>query len=233
MDQTPLKKGRPAGRRMRCRICAAPAVPFVVRAIRFYRCPVCGLYMRAPSCRPGTRTARARYLLHNNNPQDPRYRAWLERFIEAAIIPFAQPGASILDYGCGPEPLLTDLLAERAFMTAGYDLYFSPGRAWKNRTWDIIVLHEVLEHLPEPLDSLRFLKSLLAPGGHIAIRTQPAPESLADFARWWYKEDTTHLCMFSPASIERLSASIGLGTPIRPAPDMFMLSACNHPYSLL
>jgi len=218
---------------MRCRVCAAPAEAFIVRTTRFYRCPVCGLYMRAPSCQPSAGAARARYLLHHNSPVDHRYLVWLERFIDTAIMPFAEPGASILDFGCGPEPVLIDLLARRGFSATGYDVHFAPQRTWIKRFWDIIVLHEVLEHLPEPLDTLRFLKSLLAPCGRIAIRTQPAPESPADFARWWYKEDSTHLCMFSPASIERLGAAAGMPDVMRPAQDMFMLSACNRIYSLL
>ncbi len=223
MDQQAMTIEKPARRFMRCRVCGTPAASFAIRSTRFYQCPSCGLYMRAPSFWPDATAARARYRLHQNSPRNSGYLAWLEQFIEKAIIPYACPGATILDYGSGPEPVLATLIASRGYDVALYDIHFTRTRKWKARMWDVIILHEVLEHLPYPKETLQFLAHRLVPNGFLAIRTQLAPSHPSAFASWWYKEDPTHLCMYTPGSVTRLSTVLDLDSPLHMPPDIYIV----------
>jgi SAM-dependent methyltransferase len=84
------------------------------------------------------------------------------------------------------------------------------------RSFDWIVLHEVLEHIFEPARTLRLLSTYLAPGGRVAISTRFAPAnpegsvSARTFASWWYRLDLTHVSFFGPKSLELLGSACGM-----------------------
>jgi SAM-dependent methyltransferase len=150
-----------------------------------------------------------RYLRHTNTLEDTGYVDMLKTFINKSVTPFQQNIKTALDFGSGPEPVLSQLLREMGYETDIYDIYFAPEKVYLNKTYDLITCTEVLEHLKKPLETLRMLKDHLNPGGILAVMTlfhpvyelSAAPDRLpceTVFKDWWYRRDPTHISFFRP-----------------------------------
>jgi len=77
---------------------------------------------------------------------------------------------------------------------------------------DVIVLLDVIEHLPSPRDTLALLVNHLNPGGIIVITTGDfgsLPSRVAG-ARWRLMTPPQHLWFFSQVSMRRMAISLGL-----------------------
>ncbi len=111
------------------------------------------------------------------------------------LLPFLEPGASLLDVGCGPGSLTIDL-AERVApgRVLGIDLSAeaieeasAAGEAatrsnasfvigdfrsapLEPASFDIVHAHQVLQHLRQPVDALERMGHLVRPGGIVAAR---------------------------------------------------------------
>jgi SAM-dependent methyltransferase len=139
---------------------------------------------------------------------------------ELAALLRKESGILILDVGCG-DALFFDRLRrfgdvegiesdcglvnpngpDRARITvAPFDTSFQPGK-----TYDLILMLDVLEHLDTPEDALRHGLSLLKPGGLIVI-TVPA------FKFLWTNHDSLnkHRTRFTKTSFARLAKSSGM-----------------------
>ncbi|TQL03669.1 methyltransferase domain-containing protein [Cellulomonas sp. SLBN-39] len=85
-------------------------------------------------------------------------------------------------------------------------------------TYDVIVLGDVLEHLPEPVPVLRSVTSLLAPGGSVVISVPNVAHGSVRLAllqgRWEYRDrgllDSTHLRFLTRTSLRALVRDAGL-----------------------
>jgi SAM-dependent methyltransferase len=89
---------------------------------------------------------------------------------------------------------------------------------------DVIVLLDVIEHLPDPQSTLTLCRQHLNPGGIIVITTGDFASLHARMAgpRWRLMTPPQHLWFFTPKSIQRLSHSLGLA-----------MEACDHPWKLV
>lgn len=170
----------------------------------YLRCGHCEFVHVPAAQRLALETERAHYLLHENAVDDPGYRNFLSR-LATPLLERLTPPASGLDFGCGPGPALAAMLAEAGFEVAVYDPQFAPNAGVLEREWDFITATEVLEHLHRPGAELDRLWSLLRPGGWLGVMTRrlPAP---ADFDRWHYRRDPTHIGFFAARSFEWLAA---------------------------
>ena len=81
------------------------------RARRYLECPDCGLVSADPASHLSPEDERAIYDLHQNDPADARYRAFLARLADPLRAKLA-PGMRGLDFGCGPGPVLSIMLRE-------------------------------------------------------------------------------------------------------------------------
>ncbi|MBE9531662.1 MAG: class I SAM-dependent methyltransferase [Proteobacteria bacterium] len=103
--------------------------------------------------------------------------------------------------------------------------------------FDVIYMHEVLEHLPEPQTFMRIVNSLLAPGGLVSVIVpndynpfQRVLNSTLDFAPWWVAPPH-HINYFNNSSLSSLLEFAGIEVissettfPI----DIFLLMGENY-----
>jgi len=78
---------------------------------------------------------------------------------------------------------------------------------------DLVILFNVLEHLPKPVDVLREIKRILKPGGYLAIKTQviDSLQARALGRRWMVlNEAPRHVLLASSKGIEELLNGTGL-----------------------
>lgn len=79
-------------------------------------------------------------------------------------------------------------------------------------TWDVITLHDVLEHLTKPLECLVWLASHLKPYGTIVVEMPEydSPHQRAEGVEWKHIRPRQHLWLPSKAAAEALFAKAGL-----------------------
>ena len=94
----------------------------VVDSKTYWRCDVCHLTFLSSESYLSPEDELARYLLHENSPEDCRYREFLSRLTDH-LIPKLLPGGKGLDFGSGPGPTLSVMLEEAGFPMDIYDLY--------------------------------------------------------------------------------------------------------------
>jgi SAM-dependent methyltransferase len=77
---------------------------------------------------------------------------------------------------------------------------------------DVIVLFDVIEHLPQPRDAVALCSQHLNPGGIIVITTGDFGSTAARLARtrWRLMTPPQHLWFFTQESMRRLSTGLGL-----------------------
>ena len=189
-----------------CPLCgAAESRPFHRDARREYReCPVCRLVFVPPRYHLAAAAEKACYDLHQNSPDDPRYRQFLSRLLLPLQMQL-RPRAAGLDFGSGPGPTLSVMCVEAGFRMEIYDPFYAPDETVWERRYDFVTASEVLEHLRSPGLELTRVWSVLEPGGWLGVMTKRVQSQTA-FARWHYKEDPTHVCFYAAATFEWLVA---------------------------
>ena len=166
-----------------------------------------------------------RYEQHKNSAENQGYVEMFEAFLKVAVDPFMGRSGRILDFGCGPGPVLAELLKKRGHGVDTYDLFFQKDESYRNKQYDLIALTEVLEHLPEPLKTLRALRERLSPNGSFAIMTLFHPNDSAKFADWWYRRDPTHVSFYTEKTIGELGRILGMKTLFSDSKNVIVLGA--------
>ncbi|KAF7983331.1 hypothetical protein HWV62_23032 [Athelia sp. TMB] len=143
-----------------------------------------------------------------HHPSVLRSHQWRTAANSAAyLLPHLTPAMKILDVGCGPGTITTDLaaLVPQGHVTG---LEYEPGvlpqaRAHANErgvtnitfaqgdvnalafpdgTFDVVHAHQVLQHVGDPVGALREMRRVTKPGGLVAVRE-------ADFSAFtWFPE---------------------------------------------
>ncbi|MEE7479145.1 class I SAM-dependent methyltransferase [Methylobacterium hispanicum] len=130
----------------------------------------------------------------------------------------------ILDVGCGSGRLLYQLRLAGWDAVEGVDPFLPQDVVYANGLevrraeigaaagpYDVIMLHHVFEHLPDPLATLRAVRGRLAPGGLCLLRLPLADsEACETYGVDWVQLDAPrHLFLHTKASLERLAERSG------------------------
>ncbi|WP_431635984.1 class I SAM-dependent methyltransferase [Dyella sp. KULCS107] len=191
-----------------CPLCgAATGAPWREATGVYRHCPRCDLVSRDRATWLDAEAERAYYGTHDNRVDDPGYRRFLSQLADPLIACLA-PGARGLDYGCGAAPALAVMLTDAGFPTVGYDPLFAADASQLDARYDFVTCTEVLEHMHDPRRDLARIDALLVPGGWLGLMTELRPP-MADFSRWHYHRDPTHVGFHSVASLRWLAARFG------------------------
>jgi len=172
----------------------------------FFACPDCDLISVPRAQHLSNDDQRKRYALHHNTLDNAGYVAMLERFIDR-LGRHLTPPARVLDYGCGVNRILVQLLERKEYRAAGYDPLYEIGRNL-NGPYDAVISTEVFEHFARPRDEVESIRRLLEPNGLLAVSTSfhPAWERMPE---WWYGRDPAHVALYSQTTMRWIAANIG------------------------
>jgi SAM-dependent methyltransferase len=150
-----------------------------------------------------------------------------------ALLKYRTPPGSVLELGCAHGAFVA-ILRWAGFDASGLELspeivaiarelfeipvlqgpiedqHIAPGAI------DVIVLMDVLEHLPDPVSTMRYCLDLLAPGGMLLIQTPsyPSGKTFDDLRNEQHHfvdqlKEQEHLYLFNPESITRFFEELG------------------------
>ncbi len=173
----------------------------------FYECPVCDLAYVPSRFHLPPDAEMERYLMHDNDPEDDGYRAFLARLWNI-LKPMLSRGECGLDYGCGPGPALARMMREDGFRVEKYDLYFFPKPEPLTRVYDFITCTETVEHLRKPMEVFSLFDSILRPQGKLGIMTGMLEER-SRFGDWYYQRDPTHLAFYTRRTMNWIAERMG------------------------
>jgi SAM-dependent methyltransferase len=110
-----------------------------------------------------------------------------------------------LDFGCGPNPVLPDILKSAGYGCLNYDPIFFLD--FPDERVDFIFATETFEHFFNPLREMKFITALLRPGGILTVMTQrwKSPDQFAD---WWYVRDITHVSFFHKKTFDYICSPV-------------------------
>ncbi|SHI01791.1 class I SAM-dependent methyltransferase [Ferrimonas marina] len=174
----------------------------------YFQCQRCQLVFADPATLLPAQAEKQIYDQHQNHPDDPGYRRFLNRLAEPLQARLNGPSVG-LDFGCGPGPALAAMLTEAGHQVALYDPYYAPDRAPLRQQYDFVTCTEAIEHFYRPGREWGLLLSLLKPGGTLGLMTKLVRGPQA-FAQWHYKNDPTHVSFFSRATFQYLAKQQGL-----------------------
>ncbi len=198
---------------------------------RLVKCRECGLVYLNP--RPTAKALGAYY------PQDyapyaqrglfGKLTRWLRRREAVGLRRSLPAGAEVLEVGCAAGDLLVPL-REAGFRVTGVELSDHAATIARTRhqldvhsgtltdaplagkSFDAVIMRNVIEHVPDPRGDLERAASLLRPGGLLSLRTDNVASSDARlFRALWYGFDfPRHLTLFSPETLTAYVRSAGL-----------------------
>lgn len=193
-----------------CFLCDYPAGLFTRdRRRHFFHCPHCGLIAADPATHLSPEEERQNYDLHDNDPGDAGYRAFLARLVGPLLTRLA-PGMQGLDYGCGPGPTLSLMLREAGMAMHDYDPLYAPDVTLLDRQYDFVTCSEVVEHFRDPATAWQQLAATVRPGGWLGVMTWLVPDTDPErFRCWSYKGEPTHVSFYQPRTLEWLGGQLG------------------------
>jgi len=138
-----------------------------------------------------------------------------------------EPGARVLDVGCGRGVLLGEL-ADRGFEVHGQEISAEAARGadpraeiriaqsvaeadYADGSLDEVIIWHVFEHLPDPRGSLEAVHRALKPGGRLVIAVPNFESAQARWtgAAWFHLDLPRHLYHFPASALRRLLGEVG------------------------
>ncbi len=135
----------------------------------------------------------------------------------------ALAAVDVLDFGCGPMPVLGAQLSYLGCSVSVYDKYFYPDETVLKEQYDVITCTEVIEHIWQAAAVWEQFHSLLKPHGMLLIMTKRVIDETR-FAQWHYKNDPTHICFYHEKTAIYLAQQYGW-TVTYPTNDIMLFTA--------
>lgn len=186
----------------------------------YLRCSCCAATVLDERRRLSRADEHAHYLHHRNDPDDPRYRAFLSR-LATPLMERLRAGATGLDFGCGPGPARAALLREAGHEVALHDPFFAPDTGPLTGIHDFVTCTEAAEHFHAPAEEFARLRRLIRPDGWLALMTSFQTED-GSFAGWPYRRDPTNVVFYRERTFRYLARAWGWACEI-PAKDIVLM----------
>jgi SAM-dependent methyltransferase len=193
------------------------------------RCRGCGLVYVNPRLKPSALAA----LYEGQEISPAAYYVRTERQDElsfaqrlALIERFRAPG-TLLDLGCGPGTF-SAVARARGWRPVGLDINpqsvahcrergleaicdVFPSPALAGRRFDVVVMNDFLEHMPDPGAALEAARDLLADDGILFLTTPDVGSLMARLtrSRWLHLKPNEHLVYFDRRTIDRVLTRTG------------------------
>ncbi len=138
-----------------------------------------------------------------------------------------EPGAKVLDVGCGRGVLLGEL-ADRGFEVHGQEIIAEAARGadpraeiriassvaeagYEDASLDEVIIWHVFEHLRDPRGSLEAVHRALKPGGRLVVAVPNFESAQARWtgAAWFHLDLPRHLYHFPASALRRLLSEVG------------------------
>ncbi len=228
-----------------CHVCAGTddRTYIEARGYRIAQCRSCGLWFVNPQ--PTTKELKEFYAAYDDGEQWRNLEEHFNRGVRQAILRM-KPSGAVLDIGCGSGNFLR-CMKEKGFSAFGIepsgsgsnyareahgvDIYHGMIEDYlaanRERSFDLVTMLNVLEHLTDPARILLELKQVLAPDGVLAIVVPDARfhDMVGRLRRWvglsdpyWIEQPKAflsgfklpdHLCSFQPRTIALLLQRCG------------------------
>ncbi len=146
---------------------------------------------------------KARYDFHNNDTDNLGYLQYIQPIVSEVLIQF-EPTDKGLDFGSGPNSGVSFLLKNAGYFVESYDPFFDNNSLKLQQKYDYVIACEVIEHFKQPAKEFELLSSLLKPNGKLILMTRILTQEI-DFSAWFYKNDATHVCFYSPETFEKIA----------------------------
>lgn len=163
------------------------------------------------------RTDNKEFYIYNNKKNLPTYQKFILWLYYIRIKKHFKNKGDILDFGCGSGNL-SRFLKNRGYNVDCLDIDKKSLKWVKgihklpvynkvpNKLYDVIILKQVFEHLPNPIKTLNEIKKHLKVGGIIVISIPNINSFQAKIFKknWFHLDAPRHLTHFSENSFERL-----------------------------
>lgn len=183
---------------MICTLCSCELVDRLDN--KYFCCSQCGGYVMDEACFLSPEEEKERYESHNNDVHDERYREFTYPIVEQILSKYNASHVG-LDYGCGSGPVVAKVLDENGYQVKLFDPFFYPDTDYRNFKYDYIFSCEVFEHFFNPRKEICDLVDLLKVGGRLIIMTHLYSDKI-DFENWYYRNDPTHVFIYTKKTIE-------------------------------
>jgi SAM-dependent methyltransferase len=232
-----------------CRICktSAPQIHTVPgrldsRTYALHRCDACGyLFIAEPRTDFETIYDERYYRGEGSDPtlayvhEHENFETTIHHYEWDAVLDIlthlgAKSDSPILDFGCGSGGFVRAARRRGFTRVFGFDegwlfrktcheVYFLKREELKPRRFEFVVAIEVFEHLINPGEQLREIRSLLEPQGRLFLTTGNASKFVSKLSTWTYAQSPeVHVGFFEPrtlrALLEKESFSIAPQIPV-------------------
>jgi len=150
---------------------------------------------------------KGRYDLHSDDVEAKGYQNFVKPITEHVAQCFTKEDKG-LDFGCGKTEIVKYVLEQKGFNIKGYDPIYFNQKKLLNDSYNYITSCEVIEHLFRPKEVFQLLYDILLPKGKLFIKTSLYSLDL-NFEKWWYKNDPTHVTLYTKKSLEYIKDYYG------------------------